>query len=108
MIYKECIDACFDTVKAAERCAFERKDSKECSSEMSCCIACAEICTLVGRLTARGCCTKDFYEFCAKVCDDCTNKCGKMEGEYAKACAAAAKRCAEACRKCQKDCEKCD
>lgn len=119
MIYKDCIDACFDTIKAAERCAFEGKHSKRCSScssegcssegcssEISCCIACSEICAVVGRLTARGCCTKEFYEFCAKICDNCAEECGKMDDDYSKACSAAAKKCAECCRKCQKDCEK--
>lgn len=105
-MYKECIDACFECVKAAERCGSECKDSKECPSGKACCMSCAEICTLVGRLTARGCCGKDFYAVCAKICDDCTNKCGKMDNEHAKCCATAAKKCADACRKCQEDCAK--
>ena len=106
-MYKECIDACFDAVKAAERCGYQCADTKECPNHKSCCAACAEICMLVGRLTARGICTKDFYELCTKICDDCANICGKMDHECAQTCAAAAKRCAEACRKCQEDCGKC-
>jgi len=105
MIYKNCIDACFDCVKAAERCACDCKESG-CSSDKQCCMACAEICTLVGRLTARGCCTKEFYEFCAKICEECAHKCGKKDDEYSKVCALNAKKCADACRTCQADCKR--
>ncbi len=123
MIYKNCIDACFDVVKAAERCGFEcchkeSKESKECSTEKHCstdkhccaskhcCTLCADVCTLVGRMTARGFCSKDLYELCAKICDDCANHCGKVDHEYTKACALAAKKCADACRVCHTDCQK--
>lgn len=105
MIYKNCIDACFETVKAAERCAFDCcGKAGGCSSHKKCCIACSEICTVVGRLTARGCCTKDFYQLCIKVCEDCHNHCGKMDHELTCACAAAAKKCAECCHQCLEDC----
>ena len=123
MIYKNCIDACFDAVKAAERCAFDccHKESKECSTDKHCsthehkhccaskhcCVMCADICALVGRMTARGCCSKDLYELCAKMCDDCANHCGKVDHAHTKACALAAKKCAEACRAaCKEDCRK--
>jgi hypothetical protein len=108
MIYANCIDACFDCVKAAERCAFEgtKDGKKKCPADMCCSVMCAEICALVGRLTARGHCTKDLYELCAKTCDKCVNECGKVDHEYACDCAAAAKKCAEACRKCMEDCDR--
>ena len=109
IIYKNCIDACFDCVKACDRCANEGcKISKECTYGHDCASVCAEVCNLVGRLTARGHCCSDLYELCAKYCDECAKKCEKIEHEYAKACAAAAKKCAEACRVCKADCEKCD
>ncbi|MBS0272124.1 MAG: four-helix bundle copper-binding protein [Proteobacteria bacterium] len=109
MIYKNCIDACFECVKACERCACEGyKTSKECTSAHDLATTCADICALVGRLTAKGLCCSDLYELCANYCEDCARKCEKIDHEYAKACAAAAKKCAEACRQCQADCEKCD
>jgi len=109
MIYKNCIDACFDCVKACDRCACEGcKTSKECAPVHACTASCAEVCNLVGRQTARGLCCSDLYELCAKYCDECAKQCEKSDHEHAKSCAAAAKKCAEACRKCQTDCEKCE
>lgn len=102
MIYKNCIDACFDCVKACERCAHEGKE------RMDICHTCAEICTLVGRVTARGHCSSKIYKLCAEICDECVKKCEKLDDEYAKDCVKAAKKCAEACRTCAADCEKCE
>jgi len=98
MIYKKCIDACFDCVKACERCAYEGE------KRMDTCTDCAEICTLVGRLTARGHCSSKLYKLCAEICDDCAKECAKLSDEYARDCVTAAKACAEACRKCEADC----
>lgn len=107
MIYKNCIDACFDCVKACDRMAFEGcKAGKECTSGHACAVACADVCNLVGRETARNLCCSDLYELCAKYCDHCAKECEKIDHAFAKDCVAAAKKCAEACRKCQTECEK--
>ncbi len=109
MIYKNCIDACFDTVKACDRCCCEGwKASKECASVHDWAASCAEVCALVGRLTAKGLCCPDLYEVCATYCDHCAQHCDKIDHAYAKACAVAARKCAEACRQCKVDCEKCE
>jgi hypothetical protein len=105
MIYKECIDKCFDCVKACDRCSEEGgKTSKECRESHDMLTVCAEVCALVGRLTAKGICCGDIYDLCAKICDECAQKCNKIDHAYAKDCADAAKKCAEACRKCSMDC----
>lgn len=102
MIYKNCIDACFDCVKACERCTHEGKE------RMACCHTCAEMCTLVGRVTARGHCSSKLYKLCAEICDECAHKCGKLDDEKSKDCVKAAKKCADACRLCAEDAEKCE
>ncbi|MBX9786582.1 MAG: four-helix bundle copper-binding protein [Alphaproteobacteria bacterium] len=109
MIYKNCIDACFDCVKACDRCSCEGCDiSKDCGPLRDCCVLSAEVCNLVGRLTARGICCAELYDICAKICDDCAKECSKVNNEYAKACAEACKKCAETCRACSTDCKSCD
>lgn len=126
MIYKQCIDACFDSIKACDRyaaeCYKESKESKECAvdSTEACdtskkctpghchAIIAAEVCALVGRLTAKGICHKELYELCAKICDECAAKCERTDNQHANACAVACKKCAESCRSCQADCEKCE
>ena len=109
MIYNNCIDACFNSVKALDHFAFEGfKPSKERVPGHEWAVACAEVCNLVGRQTARGLCCSDLYELCARQCDECVEKCDKINHEHAKRCAEAAKKCAEACRQCQADCEKCE
>jgi hypothetical protein len=109
MIYKNCIEACFDCVKACDRCACEGcKTSKECTSVHDYVTACADVCNLVGRLTAKGLCCSALYALCAEYCDDCAKHCERVNHEYAKACAIAAKKCAEVCRECHKDAEKCE
>jgi hypothetical protein len=107
MIYKNCIDACFDCVKACDRCSDEgSKISKECTYSHDMTSVCAEVCNLVGRLTSRGLCCSELYELCAKYCDECARTCEKINHEYAKSCAISAKKCAEACRACKTDCDK--
>ncbi len=105
MIYKECIDKCFDAVKACDRCSEEDcKISAECAKSHHMTVICSEICLVVGRLTAKGICYKELYEMCAKICDECSAKCCKLEHPHAKCCSEALKACAEACRKCSADC----
>jgi len=107
MIYKNCIDASLDCVKACDRFAHEgSKESKECASGQDCAVACADVCNLVGRETAKGLCHSELYEVCATYCEDTAKKCEKIDHKYAKDCAASAKKCAEACRECKTDCEK--
>lgn len=109
MIYKNCIDACFECVKVCDRCTCEGcKTSKECITAHDWTAACAEVCALVGRLTAKGLCCGKLYELCAHYCDKCVEHCEKTNHEYAQACVIAAKKCAEACRQCKTDCEKCE
>jgi len=114
MIYKQCIDSCFDCVKACDRFSVEGcEKSKECEPGHCHAIICADVCNLVGRLTSKGVCDKELYELCAKVCDEFAKKCesAKCEGvnaEYIKASVEAAKKCAETCRVCQEDCKKCE
>lgn len=110
MIYKNCIDACFECVKACDRCACEgcKTSKEECTSTHDCAVICAEVCALVGRLTAKGLCCDKLYELCAHYCDKCVAHCEKNDHEHVQACVAAAKKCAEACRQCKTDCEKCE
>ncbi len=109
MIFKNCIDACFDCVQAFDRCCGEGcKTSDECHSVREKLETCAEICNLVGRLTAKGFCFPEVYELCARYCEECAKDCEKVDHEYVKACAVAAKKCAEACRECHKDAVKCE
>lgn len=109
MIYKQCIDACFDCVKACDRSSCEGcKTAKECLPSHCHTIICAEICNMVGRLTAKGVCHKELYELCAKICDECATKCEGAENNFVKDCAAACKKCAASCRVCQEDCKKCE
>jgi len=105
MIYKECIDKCFDAVKACDRCSEEGcQISAECAKSHNMTVICSEICLLVGRLTAKGICYKELYEMCTKICDECAAKCCKLEHPHAKCCSEVLKACAEACRKCSADC----
>jgi hypothetical protein len=109
MIYKQCIDACFDCVKACDRLSVEGcEKTKECLPGHCHSIRCAEVCNLVGRLTAKGICPKDMYELCAKVSDECAKKCEGIDNEYGKACLESCKKCAEACRTCHEDTKKSD
>src|ERR1700722_1023896 len=108
MIYKQCIDACFESVKASDRCSGEAcKTDKECATSHCHTSSAAEVCNLVGRLTAKGVCSKELYELCAKICEECAEKCQGTESKLTKDCAAACKKCAEACRACYEDCKKC-
>lgn len=116
MIYKQCIDACFDAVKACDRYCFEHckgaahedEKSKECCERHCKALVCAEVCNLVGRLTAKGLCHKELYELCAKVCEDCADACKGCDNEYVKDCAAICKKCADSCHTCKEDCKKCE
>ena len=106
MIYKQCIDACMDTTKACDRLSGEGcEKSKECHPAHCHSILAAEVCTLVGRLTAKGICHKELFDICAKICDECGEKCKSIDHEYAKDCADACKNCAEKCRTCSEDCK---
>ncbi|HUX80595.1 MAG TPA: hypothetical protein VMW10_12750 [Alphaproteobacteria bacterium] len=107
MIYKDCIDASLDCVKACDRFAFEGFNPSEAhvhGHEWA--VSCSEVCNVVGRQTARGLCSSDLYEVCANYCDETAKKCDKINHEHAKICASSARKCADACRECKKDCEK--
>jgi hypothetical protein len=109
MIYKECIDRCFETVKACDRLSV-----KECEADKDCkpahchAVICAEVCALVARLTAKGICHKELYDLCANICDECHAKCNGIDNKCAKDCEEACKKSAESCRACAADCKKCE
>ncbi|GAB3496891.1 hypothetical protein GCM10027341_16350 [Spirosoma knui] len=64
------------------------------------CRDCADICTLCGRLEARGSeFMRDFMALCAEVCEACAEECAKHADHHAHC-----KACAEACRKCAEEC----
>lgn len=106
MIYKQCIDACFDATKACDRYGAEGLHDKGCPPGHCHAIIAGEVCTLVGRLTAKGVCHKELFELCAKICEECAEKCKNSDNEHAKDCTVACKKCAETCRVCQEDCKK--
>lgn len=109
MIYKQCIDNCFDAVKACDRLSVEGcETAKDCKPAHCHAVICAEVCALVGRLTAKGICHKELYELCAKICDECNTKCESIDNKYTKDCKDACKKCAESCRACSEDCKKCE
>lgn len=109
MIYKQCIDRCFDSVKACDRLSGEAcKTASECKSGHCHAMVCAEVCNLVGRLTAKGACHKELYDLCAKICEKCDEKCETIDHQFAKDCKEACKKTAEACRVCAEDCKKCE
>ena len=106
MIYKNCIDASLDCVKACDRFAYEGcKTSAECMPGQDAAVACADVCNLVGRETAKGLGCAELFEVCANYCDETAKKCEKIDHKYAKDCATSAKKCDETCRECKKDCE---
>lgn len=106
MIYKNCIDHCFDVVKACDRfCGEACETGKECKHCHCHALICADVCNMVGRLTAKGVCTKEMYELCAKVCEGCKGKCDDVDHKYAKECLEACKKCAESCKECAADCK---
>ena len=100
-------DTCFDCAEACEYCAtacLEMHDTDSKGHDMTACIKlcrdCADICTLCGRLTARGSqFMKSFMVVCAEVCEACAAECEKHAGHIAHC-----KTCAEACRKCAEEC----
>ena len=105
MIYKQCIDACFEAVKANERCAYEAlSESKKQCSDREACIICSDICDVTARLCSRGEAHHDMFEFCTKTCDETAERCDAVGHEYAQASAQAARKAAEACRQCATDC----
>ncbi len=105
MIYKECIDACFDAVKAAERCAYEvLSDSKDQNQDREACIICSDICDVTGRLCSRGEAHEDLFDFCAKTCEEAAGCCDEIDHEFARQAAHAARQAAEKCRTCATDC----
>ncbi|MES2005511.1 MAG: four-helix bundle copper-binding protein [Bacteroidota bacterium] len=64
-------------------------------------IDCADICTLVAALTARGSeHAKHLLKECAEVCNACAEECekhAKMGMEHCRTCAEACRACAAAC-----------
>lgn len=106
MMYKECIDNCFDLVKACQRCAFASCDSEEISCEaFNQCVVTSEIADATARLCASGLADKDLFEYCAKVAEKCAKNCSTSNHEHAKACAEAAQKVVKKCNECSKDCE---
>lgn len=100
-------DTCFECAEACERCAtacLELANADSKGLDMTACIKlcrdCADICTLCGRLEARG--SKfmgQFMQLCADACDACAVECEK-HADHMVHC----KACAEACRKCAQEC----
>ena len=101
-------DTCFECAEACERCitaCVEMGDQDSRHHSLTACIKlcrdCADICTLCGRLEARGSqFMKQYMQLCADVCEACSTECGKHADHHAhcKACAEACRRCAAECR----------
>ncbi len=104
-MYKECIDASFDCVKAAERCAYDLcSKSDEHAKYLRTCVLCADVCDLIAKLCAGGMATKEAFEFCAKTCEDSAKKCESIDHEYAKKFVEEARKCADKCGACSASC----
>ena len=111
MMYKECIDACFDMAKEGQRCCYnkcccESKEPKEKHHCMLCSsMVCSEVCIMTARLCAAGMADKDMFEYCAKVAEKCAKHCGESESEHAKDCKMACMKVVEKCKACSKECK---
>ncbi len=100
-------DTCFECAEACERCVTANLDMGDQDSkhhDMTACIKlcrdCADICTLCGRLEARGSqFMKQYMQLCADVCEACATECEKHADHHAHC-----KVCAEACRRCAAEC----
>lgn len=100
-------DTCFDCAETCERCVtalleMGEEDSKghDLTACIKLCRDCADICTLCGRLAARGSqFMKSYMTVCAEACEACAAECDKHADHVAHC-----KACAEACRKCAEEC----
>lgn len=102
------VETCFACAKACEECVtacIDMRDTDSKGHDMTACIRlsrdCADLCTLCGRLTARGSqFMQSFMQVCADACDACAAECEKHADHMAhcKACADACRKCADECR----------
>ena len=100
---QSCIDSCNKCVQICEECftmCLNEEDVKERIHCIKSLQDCAEVCSLAVKVMARDShMTYDLCRFCAKVCEDCAEHCGKFEDEHCQICAKTCRECAEECRK---------
>ena len=98
-------DTWFECAEACATACLDMGDQDSRHHDMTLCIKlcrdCADICTLCGRLEARGSqFMQPYRQLCADVCAACATECEKHADHVAhcKACAAACRRCEAECR----------
>ncbi len=103
---KQLIDALNNCATECNHCATACLDEQDVKMLARCIkldIDCADICTLIATLIARGSeHGKHLLKECAEVCNACADECEKhaaMGMEHCKTCAEACRRCAEECSK---------
>ncbi len=93
-----------DCIAACHHCAYACLDEPDVKMMVACIktdLDCAEVCSLIARLTARGTVhAKDFFDDCIRICEACAEECDKhaQHMEHCRECAEACRKCAAACR----------
>ena len=102
--HKELLTVLNECIAACNHCAFACLSEPDVTPMAACIksdLDCADICTLVAKLVARGSeHAKHLMNECIEVCEACAAECEKHAHhmDHCKECAEACRKCAEACR----------
>lgn len=103
----ELLSALNNCINACNHCAASCLQEQDVKMMVECIktdLDCADICTLVAKLVARGSAhAQHLLKECIEVCEACAAECEKHAEhmEHCRACAETCRKCAEACRNAQ-------